>query len=150
MAAATGNAGGLVNGDTVASVSIASSATSASNVGSYDTTATNAVFSTGLSTNYTIACAPNPVGLDVTPRALLVTPDAVSRIYGDTNPVAGSASGNNLVNGDTVASVTLTSSATVTSNVGSYASTATNAVFRSRGWRPTTRSPMRRTPPAWW
>ena len=132
-ATATGNAGGLVNGDSVASVSIASSATAASNVGSYDSAASTAVFGSGLATNYTISYAPNAAGLVVTPRAVTLTPDALSRIYGDANPASGTATGNagGLVNGDTVASVTLASSATSASNVGSYDSTASNVVFGS-------------------
>jgi MBG domain (YGX type) len=129
--AATGNAGGLVNGDTVASVTLGTPATVTSNVGTYSTSGGNAVFGSGLASNYAISFAGNPAGLSITPRPLTLTPDAVSRIYGDANPSSGSATGNagGLVNGDTVASVTLGTPATLTSRVGSYATSASNAVL---------------------
>ena len=128
---AFGNAGGLVNGDSVASVTLSTSATPASNVGRYDTTGSNAFFASGLATNYTIAYATNPAGLDVTPRALTLTPVATTRLYGDANPLLGSATANagGLVNGDSVARVSLATPAAVTSNVGVYDTTAGNALF---------------------
>jgi filamentous hemagglutinin family protein len=131
-AGVTANSGfgvGLFGGDTVSQVSLSSTATPASNVGLYTTSGSNAVFGTGLASNYAITYGSNANGLNVTPRGLTLTPDPVSRPYGDLNPAGGTASGNNLVNGDTVASVTLSTPATVTSNVGSYATTGSNAVF---------------------
>lgn len=130
-ASTTASGNNLVNGDTVASVSLSSPATVTSNVGSYATTGSNAVFGTGFASNYRISYVDNPAGLSVTPRPLTLIPDAVSRVYGDVNPASGTGSGDNLVNGDTVASVSLSSPATVTSNVGSYASSGSNAVFGS-------------------
>jgi outer membrane lipopolysaccharide assembly protein LptE/RlpB len=130
---ATGNAAGLVNGDAVASVTLASSAIATSSVGSYATTASNAIFGSGLATNYAITYAPNATGLAVTTRAVTLTPIAVSRTYGDTNPVNAAATGSagGLVNGDSVASVAIASAAQSNSGVGTYAVTASNAVFAS-------------------
>ena len=129
--AATGSAGGLVNGDTVANVALATPAVATSNVGAYDLTGSSAAFGTGLASNYNIIYATNAGALSVTPRALTLTADAASRIYGDANPSSGTATGNagGLVNGDSVASVALTTPVTVTSNVGSYALTASSAVL---------------------
>ena len=110
-------------------VRFTSTATPASGVGSYDSAGADAVFSVGQATNYAIAYATNTNGLTVTPRPLTISPVAVSRQYGDANPASGGASGDNLVNGDSIASVTLGSSATSASNVGSYDSAASNAVF---------------------
>ncbi len=121
---------GLVtaNGDSISSVTLASlgAAASAGVAGSpYAITGSNAI-GTRLS-NYSISYVSG--GLTVAPRALVVTADAQSRVYGDANPAQGGASGNNLVNGDAIGSVGLLSPATSTSNVGSYDLTGTAAVF---------------------
>ena len=89
------------------------------------------MFGSGLASNYTIAYVDNAAGLAITPRALTLTPDALSRAYGDANPNSDTATGSagGLVNGDRVTSVTLTSPALVTSNVGSYSSSGSNALF---------------------
>jgi len=103
--------------------SLTTSATSASSVGSYaiaQGTLTNA--NNG---NYDIRYV--GAALTVTPRALTITPDAITRVYGDPNPLTGTASADNLVNGDTIAFVTLSTPATVTSGVGSYALTGSAA-----------------------
>ncbi|WP_162875527.1 MBG domain-containing protein [Sphingomonas crusticola] len=130
---ATGTATGdnLVNGDTLAGVTLTSSATASSNVGSYDLTG-SAATGTGL-TNYAISYATRANGLTVTPRALTVTADAASRIYGDANPASGTATGDNLVNGDTITSVALATPATVTSNVGGYDLTGSGATGTGLG-----------------
>ena len=65
--------------------------------------------------------------LAVTPRPLTIAPDAVSRLYGVANPATGQATGDNLINGDAIDSVDLSSTATQTSGVGRYALTAANA-----------------------
>ena len=67
----------------------------------------------------------------VTPRPLVITPDAVSRVYGDSNPATGTATGDNLVNGDSISSVELNSTADQTSPVGSYVLSASDARFGS-------------------
>ena len=121
----------LVNGDTISGVTLSSLATVASNVGAYDLTGSAAVFGSGSASNYAIGYATRSGGLNVTPRSLIVTADAQSRIYGDANPVSGGAAGNNLVNGDTISGVTLSSLATVASNVGVYDLTGSAAVFGS-------------------
>jgi MBG domain (YGX type) len=86
--APTGSAGsgsGLVNGDTIASVALASAtADAATGVGSYSFTPGSARFSQGSAANYQIGYAPGT--LTVTPRPVTVTADAQTRLYGDANP----------------------------------------------------------------
>ncbi len=120
---------GFVNGESFVSAgvtgaaTVATSATTTSNVGNYATVpavgnlaAANYVFDTFV--NGTLA---------VTPATLTVAANAASRLYGAADPAfSGSVSG--FVNGDTLASATtgtllFTSAATVASNVGSYALT---------------------------
>ncbi len=112
---------GLVYGDSVggtASWSTAAGATSG--VGSY------AVTGDGItaSANYTVRAvqaAGNATALAVTPRAISVTADALSRVYGDANPaLTYTLGGMGLVNGDTLTGA-LATAATATSNVGNYA-----------------------------
>ena len=122
---------GLVNGDTITSVHLSSTATSMSGVGVYGLTASNAV-GTGLS-NYAISYVPLAAGLTVSPRALTITADPVSRVYGSSNPTSGTATGIGLVNGDTISAVSLSSPATSTSDIGSYDLTASNAVGTGLG-----------------
>ena len=126
--------GTLVGGDTLGRISLGSPATPASDVGTYPTTGSNAAFASGLATNYAISYAANPSGLQITQRPLTLTPDPQNRLYGESNPARGSATGNagGLVNGDAVASVALTSPATAASAVGAYDLGASDARF-SRG-----------------
>ena len=130
---ATGTATGdnLVNGDTIAGVDLSSPATTGSNVGGYDLTGSNAAFGSGSASNYAISYATVTNGLTVTQRPLVITAAAVSRTYGDANPATGTATGDNLVNGDTIAGVDLSSPATTGSNVGGYDLTGSNAAFGS-------------------
>ncbi len=123
----SGTVSGFVNGETQASaisgtVAYTSPAGTASNAGSY------AIDGSGLSANngnYTFQQATgNATALTVNPAALAYAADAVSRAYGSANPAfSGTVTG--FVNGDTRASATsgtlsFTSPATPTSNVGSY------------------------------
>ena len=86
---------GLVNGDTL-SGALATPATSASSVGVYGITQ-----GTLGSSNYTISSFTG-ANLAVTPRTITVTADAMSRAYGDANPVLTyQVGGAGLVNGDT-------------------------------------------------
>ena len=71
---------GLVNGDTL-SGALATSATTASNVGVYGITQGTLA----ASTNYALSSFTG-ANLTVTPRAITVTADAKSRAYGDANP----------------------------------------------------------------
>ncbi|WFU19654.1 MBG domain-containing protein [Bradyrhizobium sp. CB3481] len=104
---------GLVNGDTL-SGALATSATAASNVGTYGITQGTLAASSNYALSYTGA------NLIVTPRAITVTAEAKSRTYGDTNPaLTWQVGGAGLVNGDTL-SGGLATSATSTSNVGAY------------------------------
>ena len=104
---------GLVNGDTL-SGALATSATVASNVGTYGITQGTLAASGNYALNYTSA------NLTVTQRALTVTADAKSRAYGDANPaLTYQVGGSGLVNGDSLSGA-LATSATVASNVGTY------------------------------
>ena len=104
---------GLVNGDTL-SGALATSATSASNVGVYGITQ-----GTLASPNYTVSSFAG-ANLTVTARAITVTADAKSRAHGDANPVLTyQVGGSGLANGDTLSGA-LATSATAASNVGVY------------------------------
>src|SRR6185295_2372889 len=104
---------GLVNGDTL-SGALATSATTASNVGVYGITQ-----GTLGSPNYTISSFTG-ANLTVTQRAITVTADAKSRVYGEANPtLTYQVGGSGLANGDTLSGA-LATSATTASNVGVY------------------------------
>ena len=110
---------GLVNGDTNATLTggLATSATSSSNVGGYAITQ-GTLAATG---NYTIGTS-NAGTLTVDAASLVVTATNESMTYGGSVPALGyTYSG--LVNGDSSATFTggLATSATSSSNVGSYA-----------------------------
>jgi filamentous hemagglutinin family protein len=77
---------GLVNGDTIASVTLSTPASQSSNVGNYDLTASAAVFSTGHASNYSITYGTNAGGLIITPAPLLFTATPVSVASGDPMP----------------------------------------------------------------
>ncbi len=114
---------GLVNGDMLSGTAIwSTAASSSSDVGSYSITGS------GLSagSNYTLTTSQasgNATALTITPRALTITADDFSRIYGDANPVLSyTVGGQGLVNGDTLSGVLATLAGTE-SNVGGYAIT---------------------------
>jgi filamentous hemagglutinin family protein len=129
----SGSIAGFVNGDTQASATIgtlsfATLATSSSNAGSY------AITGSGLTPNgnYAIVqAAGNSSALTVNPASLTVNANNVSKIYGSANPILG-VSYVGFVNGDTSASLTaqptVSTTATTTSNVGTYPVTASGAV----------------------
>ena len=111
---------GLANGDTL-SGALATSATTASNVGVY-----GIAQGTLASPNYAISLFTGN-NLTVTQRAITVTADAKSRAYGDVNPaLTYQVGGSGLVNGDTLSGA-LATSATTASNVGTYGIDAGNA-----------------------
>ena len=104
---------GLVNGDTL-SGALATSATVASNVGIYGIGQGTLAVSGNYALNYTSN------NLTITQRAITVTADAKSRAYGDANPaLTYQVGGSGLVNGDTLSGA-LATSATTSSNVGTY------------------------------
>ncbi len=104
---------GLVNGDAL-SGALATSATTASNVGGYGITQG----SLAASNNYDLTYVAGT--LTVAARPLTVTADDLSRIYGDANPaLTYTLGGDGLVNGDAL-SGGLTTGATTASNVGGY------------------------------
>ena len=111
---------GLVNGDTL-SGALATSATTASNVGTYGITQGTLAASGNYALNYTSN------NLTVTQRAITVTADAKSRAYGDANPaLTYQVGGSGLVNGDSLSGA-LATSATTSSNVGIYGITPGHA-----------------------
>ena len=116
-----------MNGDTFASldtpVTLATPATASSDVGTYAITANGAA-----DVNYAIT---NVNGtLTVTPAVLTITANNTNKVYGASLP-AFTASYSGFVNGDTFASldtpVTLVTAATASSDVGTYAITASGA-----------------------
>ncbi len=109
--ALTYTAGGLVNGDTL-SGALATSATTASNVGGYGINKGTLAASNNYDLTYVAGT------LAITARPLTITADDLSRTYGDANPALTYTVGG-LVNGDTL-SGSLTASATAASSVGSY------------------------------
>ncbi|MDN7352603.1 beta strand repeat-containing protein, partial [Acetobacter senegalensis] len=119
---------GLVNGDTVSSVSVNQPVTGASGVGQYVTTASNAV-GTGLG-NYAIDYENG--SWNVTPATLTVVANDASSVYGQAPKTAGFAV-SGLVNGDAVSGVDLTTKATAASSVGGYAINASGATGTGLG-----------------
>ena len=118
---------GLVNGDTAASLAtqptITTTATTASNVGSYPITASGAA-----DADYAIVYVGGT--LSVTPAPLTITADNQTSAYGATLPTL-TAQYSGFVNGDTSASLatqpTIATTATTASNVGSYPISASEA-----------------------
>jgi len=125
--------GSLVGSDALGNASLASAATTASNAGqSYALTPVNATFTSGNAGNYSITYVDGT--LTITPRPITVKPEDLSRTYGSANPgnaqfVLGSGS---LVNGDSLKTTTVSTSATTTSNAGqTFALTSGAAEFAS-------------------
>jgi filamentous hemagglutinin family protein len=121
---------GLVNGETVGSVSLASAGqpVTASVAGSpYAITASDAAGGTFAAGNYTIAYVNG--ALTITPAALTVTAQNVNKTYGQA-PTLSAFSTTGLVNGETVGSVSLASAgqpATASVAGSPYAITASDA-----------------------
>ncbi len=132
----TVGAGDLVNGDTVTSVTLTCGATAATATvtGSPYSIVPNAPLGTGLS-NYTIHYH-NGL-LTVSPAALEITANSSSKTYGKTLTFAGTeftTGAGELVNGDTVTSVTLTcAGAAAAAAVGSYPIVPSAAVCTGLG-----------------
>lgn len=116
---------GLLNTDSVSSVTLASAGAAATaNVGSYAITAGSAA-GTGLS-NYTITY--NGATMDVDPATLTITAHDAGKTYGSAHVFGIDYDVAGLKNTDSVSSVTLASAgAAATANVGSYAITAGSA-----------------------
>ena len=123
----TGTLTGFVNGQTQASATtgtllFSSTATAASNVGSYAITGSGLTANYG---NYTLLQNEESGRLTINPAQLFYNADSASRTYGGSNPAfTGDLTG--FVNGQTQSSVTtgsllFSSTASVASNVGSYA-----------------------------
>ncbi len=124
----TASYSGFVNGDNASSldtpVSLGTTATASSPAGTYPITASGAA-----DLNYSISYVSGT--LTVTPAALVITADDKTKVYGAVLP-AFTASFAGFVNGDTTNSLTtqptLTTTATATSDVGTYPITASGAV----------------------
>jgi hypothetical protein len=121
---------GLVNGDTVGSVTESSTglaATAPVSSSPYAITPSAAV-GTSLN-NYTISYANGT--LTVSPAPLRITANDASKTYGETASFAGTAfTASGLLNGDTVSSVTETSAGSIpTATVGTYTIVPSNATF---------------------
>ncbi len=116
---------GLVNSDTASSITgmvLSSTGTTNGNAGVYTITATGAT-----NANYAITIVSG--SLTISPAALTITPDAKAKVYGAAMP-ALSATYTGLVNGDNflvVNGLTLTATATASSDVGLYKITASGA-----------------------
>ncbi len=101
---------GLVNGETIGSVTETSSGTSASaSVGSYGITPSAASGGTFTASNYSITY--NSGSLTVNPANLIITASDASKTYGQTPTLTGFTS-SGLQNNETIGSVTETSSGT--------------------------------------
>ena len=114
----TGSVSGAVNGDTFL-VSYSTTATIASPVGTYPITATLTGVGSASLSNYTVTNAGGT--LTITPNtsaSITVTVNCTSRIYGAANP-AFTSSVVGALNGDTF-TLTYSTTATITSPVGSY------------------------------
>ncbi|TSA34779.1 MAG: S-layer family protein, partial [Opitutales bacterium] len=132
----TSTISGFVNGETFSNTgisgaaSVTTAATATSNVGNY---AIVPAAGTLAAANYSFGSFVNGT-LAVTPATLTITANASTRLYGAADPAfSGTVSG--FVNGETLASATtgtllFTSTATVTSNVGSYALTGVDLLAR--------------------
>ena len=133
----TSTISGFVNGESILSAgvtgnaSVTTTATATSNVGTYATVPTTGTLSAA---NYSFNTFVNGA-LAVTPATLTVTANSATRLYGATDPsLSGTVSG--FVNGETLSSATtgtlvFTSSASLTSNVGSYALTGTSLTAKN-------------------
>ncbi|MFQ6603859.1 MBG domain-containing protein, partial [Flavobacterium sp. C3NV] len=124
----TASYSGFVNGDTAASFTtlptIATTAVTGSNVGTYPITASGAVIS-----NYAINYVDGT--LTVTTATLTITADNQTKTYGSVNPTL-TATYSGFVNGDTASSFTtfptIATTAVTGSSVGTYPITASGAV----------------------
>src|SRR5207248_1935380 len=127
LPALTASYSGFVNGDSASSLSspvvLSTSASVSSNVGSYPITPSGAA-----SANYSLSFIPGT--LTITTAALTITADDKSKVYGAALP-ALTASYSGFVNGDSASTlsspVVLSTSASASSNVGSYPITPSGA-----------------------
>ena len=123
---------GLVNGDTVGGVTETSTGSGATVAVGTDTIVPSAAtFSSGLGSNYTISYANGT--LTVNSAALTITANDASKTYGQTATFAGTAfTTSGLVNGDTVGSVTETSTGAVATAAVRIAYSIVPSARRSR------------------
>ncbi len=126
--ALTGNVSGFKNGETqgtatTGTLAFNTAATNTTNVGSY------AIDGSGLTANngnyVFVQAASNATALTINPATLTYVADPGTRLYGDANPTfTGTVSGfknSETIGTATTGTLTFTSPATATSNVGAYA-----------------------------
>lgn len=127
----TGTLNGVIPGDTI-QVSYSTTATIASPVGTYPIIGTLTVTGPTLLSNYAITNTPGT--LTITAQTVTIQVLNESRVYGAANPTfTGTVTG---ANGNTI-QVTYTSTATVTSPVGTYPITATATGADAQDFTPT-------------
>ena len=115
----TSSIGGALNGDTF-TITYSTPATIASPIGTYPI---NATVSGPAAANYNITVVPGTLSITTAAAPLVITVNSASRPYGTANPAFTSSIGGAL-NGDTF-TVTYSTTATITSPVGSYSINAT-------------------------
>ena len=125
----TASYSGFVNGDTSASLTTQPTLTTTATASSHVAGSPYAITAAGAAdTDYTISYVPGT--LTVTPAPLTITANNQTKVYGAALPTL-TAAYTGLVNGDTPASLTtpvsLSTTATQASHVGSYAITASGA-----------------------
>ena len=123
---------GLYNGDTVGSITeISAGAAATAAAGTYSIVASNAVFTTGSGSNYTITY--DSATLTVETALLFITANNATKTYGQAASLSGTAfTTSSLLNGDTVSSVTETSTGSPgTAAAGAYTIVPSAAVFSS-------------------
>ena len=153
--------GDTLSAVTSGSATFTTTADATSNVGNYAVTGSGLAANSGNYAFSFAQAPGNSTALVIVPRALTLTADPLSRGYGSVNPTSDTATATpslyiaphrlglrvnptsdaaitasadattGLVNGDTVASESVTSPATATSNVGTYALNGANAQFSS-------------------
>jgi filamentous hemagglutinin family protein len=118
---------GLAPFDLASSVlnySLATTATADSPRGTYPITATTQLFSP----NYTLSVVPGQLRLN---QSLVIQPADATRTYGASNPAFSLRSVTGLLAGDSVTGAQFSTTATIGSNVGNYAITASDAVVNN-------------------
>lgn len=113
----TGSGSGLVNGDTIGSVTVISATSAATGVGNYAFTPGAANFAAGSATNYAITYADG--ALTVHPAALTIIADTQTRAFNAANPLLTYQVSGTLFNGDMITG-TLATTANTGSPDGNY------------------------------
>ena len=129
FAAFTGVVTGLANGDQLTASYASTGAAAGSSIGSYDITVASHIFTSGTSSNYTVATSTAAGGLTVTKASLTITPHGgKQKTYGQTfTAFTGVVTG--LASGDQVEPVYTSAGAAASAGAGSYAITVASYAF---------------------